>query len=105
MPNVALFNIAGEEIGKVKLSDEIFGHEVNESVLHTVVTAYLANQRQGTQSALTRAEVSGGGIKPWRQKGTGRARQGSTRSPQWTHGGVVFAPKPRDYRMSVNKKV
>ena len=105
MPNVALFNIAGEEIGKVKLSDEIFGHEVNESVLHTVVTAYLANQRQGTQSALTRAEVSGGGIKPWRQKGTGRARQGSTRSPQWTHGGVVFAPKPRDYSMSVNKKV
>ena len=81
MPNVALYNIAGEEIGKVKLSEEIFGHEVNEAVLHTVVTAYLANQRQGTQSALTRAEVSGGGIKPWRQKGTGRARQGSTRSP------------------------
>ena len=105
MPNVALYNIAGEEIGKVKLSEEIFGHEVNEAVLHTVVTAYLANQRQGTQSALTRAEVSGGGIKPWRQKGTGRARQGSTRSPQWRHGGVVFAPKPRDYRVSVNKKV
>ena len=105
MPNVALYNIAGEEIGKVKLSEEIFGHEVNEAVLHTVVTAYLANQRQGTQSALTRAEVSGGGIKPWRQKGTGRARQGSTRSPQWTHGGTVFAPKPRDYRESVNKKV
>ena len=105
MPNVALYNIAGEEIGKVKLSEEIFGHEVNEAVLHTVVTAYLANQRQGTQSALTRAEVSGGGIKPWRQKGTGRARQGSTRSPQWTHGGTVFAPKPRDYRVSVNKKV
>jgi len=105
MPNVALFNIAGEEIGKVKLSDEIFGHEVNESVLHTVVTAYLANQRQGTQSALTRAEVSGGGIKPWRQKGTGRARQGSTRSPQWRHGGIVFAPKPRSYRQLVNKKV
>ena len=103
MPNVALYNIAGEEIGKVKLSEEIFGHEVNEAVLHTVVTAYLANQRQGTQSALTRAEVSGGGIKPWRQKG--RARQGSTRSPQWTHGGTVFAPKPRDYRVSVNKKV
>jgi Ribosomal protein L4/L1 family len=94
MPNVALYNIAGEEIGKVKLSEEIFGHEVNEAVLHTVVTAYLANQRQGTQSALTRAEVSGGGIKPWRQKGTGRARQGSTRSPQWTHGGTVFAPNP-----------
>lgn len=105
MPNVALYNIAGEEIGTVKLSEEIFGHEVNEAVLHTVVTAYLANQRQGTQSALTRSEVSGGGIKPWRQKGTGRARQGSTRSPQWTHGGVVFAPKPRDYRVSVNKKV
>ena len=102
MPNVALYNIAGEEIGKVKLSEEIFGHEVNEAVLHTVVTAYLANQRQGTQSALTRAEVSGGGIKPWRQKGTGRARQGSTRSPQWTHGGTVFAPKPRDYRVSDN---
>ena len=95
MPNVALYNIAGEEIGKVKLSEEIFGHEVNEAVLHTVVTAYLANQRQGTQSALTRAEVSGGGIKPWRQKGTGRARQG----------GTVFGPKPRDYRVSVNKKV
>lgn len=104
MPNVALYNIAGEEIGKVKLSEEIFGHEVNEAVLHTVVTAYLANQRQGTQSALTRAEVSGGGIKPWRQKGTGNARQGSTRSPQWRHGGVVFAPKPRDYRLSMNKK-
>ena len=104
MPNVALYNIAGEEIGKVKLSEEIFGHEVNEAVLHTVVTAYLANQRQGTQSALTRAEVSGGGIKPWRQKGTGRARQGSTRSLQWRHGGVVFAPKPRDYRYSLTKK-
>jgi len=105
MPSVALYNIAGEEIGKVKLSDEIFAQEVNEAVLHTVVRAYLANQRQGTQSALTRAEVRGGGIKPWRQKGTGRARQGSTRSPQWRHGGVVFAPKPRDYRISVNKKV
>ena len=105
MPNVALYNIAGEEIGKVKLSEEIFGHEVNEAVLHTVVTAYLANQRQGTQSALTRAEVSGGGIKPWRQKGTGRARQGSTRSPQWTHGGVALGPKPRFYRTDLNKKV
>lgn len=105
MPNVALYNIAGEEIGKVKLSEDIFGHEVNEAVLHTVVTAYLANQRQGTQSALTRAEVSGGGIKPWRQKGTGRARQGSTRAPQWTHGGIVFAPKPRDYSYVLNKKV
>ncbi len=105
MPSVALYNIAGQEIGTVKLSDEIFAHEVNQAALHTVVRAYLANQRQGTQSALTRAQVSGGGIKPWRQKGTGRARQGSTRSPQWRHGGVVFAPKPRDYRISVNKKL
>mgnify|MGYP001017625493 FL=1 len=105
MPSVALYNIAGQEIGTVKLSDEIFAQEVNQAVLHTVVRAYLANQRQGTQSALTRAEVRGGGIKPWRQKGTGRARQGSTRSPQWRHGGVVFAPKPRDYRISINKKV
>ena len=105
MPSGALYNIAGQEIGTVKLSDEIFAQEVNQAALHTVVRAYLANQRQGTQSALTRAEVSGGGIKPWRQKGTGRARQGSTRSPQWRHGGVVFAPKPRDYRVSVNKKV
>jgi len=105
MPNVALYNIAGEEIGKVKLSEEVFGQEVNESVLHSVVTAYLANQRQGTQSALTRSEVRGGGIKPWKQKGTGRARQGSIRAPQWTHGGTVFAPKPRDYRMNINKKV
>ena len=105
MPSVALYNIAGQDIGTVKLSDEIFAQEVNQAALHTVVRAYLANQRQGTQSALTRAEVSGGGIKPWRQKGTGRARQGSTRSPQWRHGGVVFAPKPRDYRVSVNKKV
>ena len=105
MPSVALYNIAGQEIGTVKLSDEIFAQEVNQAALHTVVRAYLANQRQGTQSALTRAEVSGGGIKPWRQTGTGRARQGSTRSPQWRHGGVVFAPKPRDYRVSVNKKV
>ena len=105
MPSVALYNIAGKEIGKLELRDEIFGQEVNEAVLHTVVRAYLANQRQGTQSALTRAEVSGGGIKPWKQKGSGRARQGSTRAPQWTHGGIVFAPKPRDYRMDVNKKV
>ncbi len=103
--NVAVYNIAGEKVGEVQLNEEIFGVEVNESALHACVKAYLANQRQGTQSALTRAEVSGGGIKPWRQKGTGRARQGSTRSPQWTHGGVVFAPKPRDYRISVNKKV
>ncbi len=105
MPSVALYNIAGKEIGKLELSDGIFGQEVNKAVLHTVVRAYLANQRQGTQSTLTRAEVSGGGIKPWKQKGSGRARQGSTRSPQWRHGGVVFAPKPRDYRLDVNKKV
>lgn len=105
MPKVALYNIAGQEIGEVELSDSIFGIEPNKAALHTVVRAQLANRRQGTQSAKTRAEVSGGGIKPWRQKGTGRARQGSTRSPQWTHGGVVFAPKPRDYSISVNKKV
>ena len=105
MPKVALYNIAGEETGNITLSDEVFGVEVNASAMHTAVVAYLANQRQGTQSALTRSEVSGGGIKPWRQKGTGRARQGSTRSPQWRHGGVVFAPKPRDYRIDLNKKV
>ena len=105
MPTVAILNMSGKEVGKVELSDAIFGQEVNKYALHEVVKAYLANQRQGTQSALTRAEVSGGGIKPWRQKGTGRARHGSTRSPQWRHGGVVFAPKPRDYRLSVNKKV
>lgn len=105
MPKVALYNITGKEVGQVELSDEIFAVEVNKFAMHEVVKAYLANQRQGTQSALTRAQVSGGGIKPWRQKGSGRARQGSTRSPQWRHGGVVFAPKPRDYRMSVNKKV
>ncbi len=105
MPNVALYNIAGKSIGEVELQESIFGIEPNASVLHTVVKAYLANQRQGTQSSLTRAEVRGGGIKPWKQKGSGRARQGSTRSPQWRHGGVVFAPKPRDYRMNINKKV
>lgn len=105
MPKIALYNIAGEAIGEIELSDEVFGVQVNVPVMHEVVKAYLANQRQGTQSALTRAQVSGGGIKPWRQKGTGRARQGSTRAPQWRHGGVVFAPKPRDYRLSVNKKV
>jgi large subunit ribosomal protein L4 len=105
MPKVALYDIKGAQIGEVELSEEIFAAPVNTAVMHEVVRAYLANQRQGTQSALTRSEVSGGGIKPWRQKGTGRARQGSTRSPQWRHGGVVFAPKPRDYRISVNKKV
>ncbi len=105
MPKVALYDITGAQVGEIELSEEIFGAPVNAAVMHQVVTAYLANQRQGTQSALTRSEVRGGGIKPWRQKGTGRARQGSTRSPQWRHGGVVFAPKPRDYRLCVNKKV
>ena len=105
MPNVALYDIKGNTVGEIELSENVFGHEVNESVLHDVVVAHLANCRQGTQSALTRAEVSGGGKKPWCQKGTGRARQGSTRSPQWRHGGVVFAPKPRDYAIRLNKKV
>ena len=105
MPNVKVLNMSGNEVGEVTLSDAIFGIEPNESVVHDVVKNHLANCRQGTQSALTRAEVSGGGIKPWRQKGTGRARQGSTRAPQWTHGGIVFAPKPRDYSYTLNKKV
>ncbi|MBR3270982.1 MAG: 50S ribosomal protein L4 [Clostridia bacterium] len=105
MPNVALYDIKGNTVGEIALSENVFGQPVNESVLHDVVVAHLANCRQGTQSALTRAEVSGGGKKPWRQKGTGRARQGSTRSPQWRHGGIVFAPKPRDYTVRLNKKV
>ena len=105
MPNVNLYNMKGENIGTMDLAETVFGAEINVSAMHSYVVAYLANQRQGTQSAKTRAEVSGGGKKPWRQKGTGRARQGSTRSPQWTHGGVVFAPKPRDYRLSLNKKL
>ncbi len=105
MPKVAIVDITGKQVGEYELSENTFGQPVNEYVLHEVVRAHLANCRQGTQSALTRAEVSGGGIKPWRQKGTGRARQGSTRSPQWRHGGVVFAPKPRDYSIRVNKKV
>ena len=100
-----VFNMSGKQVGEIELSDAIFGIEPNQSVVHDVVKNHLANCRQGTQSALTRAEVSGGGIKPWRQKGTGRARQGSTRAPQWTHGGVVFAPKPRDYSYTLNKKV
>ncbi len=104
MPNVAVLDMAGKKVGTIDLSDAIFGIEPNTSVMHQMVVNYLASQRQGTQSALTRAEVSGGGKKPWRQKGTGRARQGSTRAPQWTHGGIVFAPKPRNYRFSVNKK-
>ncbi len=105
MPNVVLYNMEGKEVGNVALNDAVFGIEPNEAAVHSTVVAYLANQRQGTQSALTRAEVRGGGAKPWRQKGTGRARQGSTRAPQWTGGGVVFAPKPRSYAMSVNKKI
>lgn len=105
MPNMKVVDMAGKEVGKIELSDTIFGAEVNPAVLHTAVRAYLMNQRQGTQSTLTRTEVSGGGKKPWRQKGTGRARQGSTRAPQWTHGGIVFAPKPRTYSYTLNKKL
>ena len=105
MPNVQVLDMQGKKVSTVDLADSIFGIEPNAAVMHQMVVSYLANQRQGTQSALTRSEVSGGGRKPWRQKGTGRARQGSTRAPQWYHGGVVFAPKPRDYRFSVNKKV
>ena len=99
-----VYNMSGKLVGEIELSEAIFGVEVNESVVHDAVKNHLANRRQGTQSALTRAEVSGGGRKPWRQKGTGRARQGSTRAPQWTHGGIVFAPKPRDYGYALNKK-
>ena len=105
MPTVAVLNTKGAEVEKLDLSAEVFGIEPNVSAMLLMVKNYLANQRQGTQSALTRAEVSGGGRKPWKQKGTGRARQGSTRAPHWYHGGVVFAPKPRDYGFSVNKKV
>ena len=105
MPNVEVVNMAGAKVGEIELNDAVFGIEPNAAVMHDVVVNYLANQRQGTQSALTRAEVSGGGKKPWRQKGTGHARQGSTRAPQWTHGGIVFAPKPREYRYSLNRKV
>ena len=105
MPKAVIYNMAGDKVGEYELSEAVFGIEPNEAVLHASVKNYLANQRQGTQSALTRAEVSGGGRKPWRQKGTGRARQGSTRSPQWTHGGIAFAPKPRTYSYVLNKKV
>jgi len=105
MPTVGLFNKEGQKVNDIQLSDKVFGVEINEHVLHQVVVAQLANKRQGTQSAKTRAEVSGGGIKPWRQKGTGRARQGSIRSPQWIHGGIVFAPKPRNYRVSIPKSM
>ena len=105
MANIKVLNMAGEEVGSMELSDKMYGiEEINSAVLHAAVRMYLLNQRQGTQSALTRSEVSGGGKKPWRQKGTGRARQGSTRAPQWTHGGVVFAPKPREYRVTMNRK-
>ena len=105
MSTINVLNMAGETVGTVELSDGIFGIEPNTAVVHEVVKNHLANCRQGTQSALTRAEVSGGGKKPWRQKGTGHAHQGSTRAPQWTHGGIVFAPKPRDYSYVLNKKV
>ena len=105
MPKVGLFNKEGKQVGDIELNEAVFGAEVNESAVHQVVVAQLANKRQGTQSAKTRAEVRGGGIKPWRQKGTGRARQGSIRAPQWIKGGVVFAPKPRDYRMSIPKSM
>ena len=104
MPQVKVFNMAGNEVGTMDLCDKIFAADVNGAVLHAAVRAYLLNQRQGTQSTLTRTEVSGGGKKPWRQKGTGRARQGSTRSPQWTHGGVALGPKPRSYRTAMNRK-
>ena len=104
MPTIKVVNMAGVEVGSMEISDVLFGGEVNGNVLHAAVRAYLLNQRQGTQSTLTRSEVSGGGKKPWRQKGTGRARQGSTRSPQWTHGGIALGPKPRSYRTDLNKK-
>lgn len=105
MATIDVLNMNGEKVSTMELSDSIFAIEVNKPAMHMAVTNYLANQRQGTQSALTRAEVSGGGKKPWRQKGTGHARQGSTRSPQWTHGGIAFAPKPREYRFAMNKKL
>ena len=105
MPNMKVVNMAGQEVGEIALSEKVFGREVNEAVLHTAVRAFLMNQRQGTQSTLTRTEVSGGGRKPWKQKGTGHARQGSTRSPQWVHGGIALGPKPRSYRTNLNKAV
>ena len=104
MPKTNIYNMSGEQVGEIELSEAIFGIEPNTAVVHDMVKNHLANLRQGTQSSLTRAEVSGGGRKPWAQKGTGRARQGSTRAPQWTHGGIVFAPKPRDYSYTLNKK-
>ena len=104
MPSIKVLNMSGAEVGTYDLAESVFGVTPNEAVLHAAVRAYLLNQRQGTQSTLTRTEVSGGGKKPWRQKGTGRARQGSTRSPQWTHGGIALGPKPRSYRVDLNKK-
>ena len=104
MPKLSLIDMRGEVTGEIELADSVFGAPINRALLHQAVVAYLANQRQGTQSALTRAEVRGGGRKPWRQKGTGRARHGSIRAPQWTGGGVAFAPKPRSYRQALNKK-
>lgn len=105
MPTVSTYDMTGKQTGSMELAESVFGIQPNTAVMHSLVVNYLANQRQGTQSALTRAEVRGGGKKPWRQKGTGRARQGSTRAPQWTHGGIVFAPKPRDYSYTIQKKV
>ena len=105
MPNMKVLDMTGKEVSNIELSDAIFGITPNESAMHTMVVNYLANQRQGTQSTLTRTEVRGGGRKPWRQKGTGHARQGSTRAPQWTHGGIALGPKPRSYRFTVNKKL
>ena len=105
MPTIKVLNMAGAEVGAMELSEKVFGAEVNTAILHSAVRMYLSNQRQGTQSTLTRTEVSGGGRKPWRQKGSGRARQGSTRAPQWTHGGVALGPKPRTYKVKMNKKI
>lgn len=105
MPKLAVLNMAGENVGEIELSDAVFGIKPNTAAMHAAVVNYLANQRQGTQSTLTRSEVSGGGCKPWRQKGTGHARQGSIRAPQWRHGGVALGPKPRDYSYTINKKV
>ena len=105
MPTIKVLNMAGAEVGAMELSEKVFGAEVNTAILHSAVRMYLSNQRQGTQSTLTRTEVSGGGRKPWRQKGSGRARQGSTRAPQWTHGGVALGPKPRTYKVKMNKKM
>ena len=105
MPNINVVDMAGQVVGEIALSEKVFGKKVNEAILHTAVRAYLMNQRQGTQSTLTRSEVSGGGRKPWKQKGTGHARQGSTRSPQWTHGGIALGPKPRSYRINLNKSI